>query len=111
MNDSKMYKNCEQLVKKYGQEIQLDILVEELSELIQAIMKLKRTKYNDSDWIENAISELVDVEISLNTLYIALRKELGQKIFYVLFENHYKEKENRVINLINKKRDDKNYRL
>ena len=61
---------CFEAIKEYGNQSQLDVVVEELSELIQAIQKLKRNSVNgkikrDSKEVKNVISEMADVTIML----------------------------------------------
>jgi NTP pyrophosphatase (non-canonical NTP hydrolase) len=59
----------EELLKKvvevYGKDAQLDMLVEECSELIKAVMKLKRKSGDDEDKIFNVCDEIADVYILL----------------------------------------------
>jgi NTP pyrophosphatase (non-canonical NTP hydrolase) len=46
---------------KFGLDAQMDMLIEECSELIQAALKLKRKKYNDFDSMQNFNEEMADV--------------------------------------------------
>ena len=73
----------EEAIQTFGREKQLDMVVEECAELIQAIQKYKR----DHNKTENLIEEMVDVEIMLNQLKY-------------IFHEEYK---NLSFNLINKK--------
>lgn len=74
-----------EIVKKFGVELQLDMVVEECSELIQSIQKIKRygcCKYiedlkshdikNDEFFI-NLFKEISDVEIMLEQLRYMLK--------------------------------------
>ena len=54
---------------------QLDIAIEELSELIQAICKLKRYGYTDEECYFNLAEEMADVEIVLAELKLMFDNE------------------------------------
>lgn len=63
---------CSKCIEKYGEEKQMDIAIEELSELIQAICKWKRNT-TPADTVvlrDHVIEELVDVEIVSKQLYM-----------------------------------------
>lgn len=62
-----------EVVETFGVESQYDIAVEELSELIQAIQKLKR--YKDKARKLNLLEELVDVEIMIEQLKLIMSFE------------------------------------
>lgn len=64
-------------LKKYGLEAQLDVAIEELSELMKAIIKYKRLGYR-SDVIENLCEETADVQIMLDQLRIFLHFETNE---------------------------------
>lgn len=53
---------CQSAIEKYGKTAQLNMLIEEMSELTQAICKHLRGFDNH----ENIAEEIVDVEIMLN---------------------------------------------
>ncbi len=55
----------EEAVNQWGLEPQLDMVVEECAELIQAISKVKRGKKNSLD---NLLEEIGDVEIMLQQM-------------------------------------------
>lgn len=59
---------CKQAVEKYGNNAQMDMVIEECSELIQAISKNKRGKNNR----QNIAEEIADVEIMLEQLKIIM---------------------------------------
>ena len=67
-----IYDNCKEIAKeKHSTEVN-DLLVEELSELIRAVMKLERWNYGDAflrceyhDIYDNIYEELADVIIML----------------------------------------------
>ena len=59
-------------LNKYGATAQEDICIEELSELIKAILKLRRSakyhQYSINDCMRNLIEEIADVEICIEYL-------------------------------------------
>lgn len=59
-------------LNKYGAAAQEDICIEELSELIKAILKLRRSakyhQYSINDCMTNLIEEIADVEICIEYL-------------------------------------------
>jgi NTP pyrophosphatase (non-canonical NTP hydrolase) len=59
MTQSNIY---EEAIKKFGVPAQVDMLIEEMAELTQALLKWRRCKENALD---NVCEELVDVEIVL----------------------------------------------
>ena len=71
-----------QIIEHYGEDHQLDKLIEELAELIQAICKWKQNylSENSIDYLENLLEEMADVtnlieQFSLSDKYIADRIE------------------------------------
>lgn len=58
------------IIEHYGKELQLEVVQEELSELIQAISKYKRAKSHKNH--DNIIEEVADVFIMLNQLVTML---------------------------------------
>ena len=61
-----------QIIAKFGEDQQIEMIIEECSELIQALQKLKRAKTNhagESDLIEKRLhevrSEVADVKIMI----------------------------------------------
>lgn len=69
----------DEIVNTYGAEVQTTICMEECSELIQAISKMKRGKDNR----ENLIEEMGDVYIileQLKTIYDVTDEELQRTI-------------------------------
>lgn len=55
-------------VEKWGAQAQIDMMIEEMSELTKALMKLKRAGEDKSQEIENVHDELADVKIMLTQL-------------------------------------------
>lgn len=72
MNKKLLYEVCKKCIEKYGEEKQMDIAIEEMSELIKAICKWKRnTKPSEAVSLrDNVIEELVDVNIVCQQLYM-----------------------------------------
>ena len=65
----------ERVITANGMNKQLDIAIEELSELIQAICKLKRYGYTDEECYFNLAEEMADVEIVLAELKLIFDNE------------------------------------
>lgn len=65
----------ERVITANGMNKQLDIAIEELSELIQAICKLKRYGYTDEECYFNLAEEMADVEIVLAELKLMFDNE------------------------------------
>lgn len=57
--------------KLWGKNFQMDMVIEECSELIKAIIKYKRIKITS----DKLISEMVDVQIMLNQMRIIMNDE------------------------------------
>ena len=70
MNNNKLY---EQVRDKFGVDAQLDVAIEELSELIKEICKRKRGYPNINDLAE----EIADVEIMVEQLRFIYEFEYG----------------------------------
>lgn len=73
----------QEVKEKYGVESQIDQTLEELGELIQALIKLRRTKNKSPEkhmeaW-ENLHEEIADVENMLNQLKHMFDGELVEK--------------------------------
>ena len=77
------------IIKHYGMNQQLDILIEELAEVIQAISKYKRNGYSEYaiGYLDLVIEELADVknlieQLELNNEYIKkwIEKEIEYKV-------------------------------
>lgn len=65
----------ERAIEKFGVEKQMDILIEEMAELTQALLKNRR-KPNDTEIWGNVHEEFADVEIMLAQLKTKLAKPL-----------------------------------
>lgn len=61
-------------IDTYGESAQLDMVIEEMSELTKAILKDRRNTFSDgsksSECLDNIIEEVADVEIMLEQLKI-----------------------------------------
>ena len=66
-------KLLEQMIQKYGESKQLDMVIEECSELIKAISKYKREP-EDSSCIKSIAEEEADVRIMLEQIDIMMLK-------------------------------------
>lgn len=65
---------AEDMIAKYGEEAQLDIVVEELSELIKEVIKYKRKKtHNEPYEIEHMAEELADAYVVLDIVKAVLK--------------------------------------
>lgn len=56
-------------LKKWGQGAQIDMAIEEMSELIQALCKAKR-KHRPATWLYSIYEELADVSVMLSQMAI-----------------------------------------
>lgn len=63
--------DIKKITKYYGIDTQMDVWIEEMSELTKALCKIKRYNFKP-DLIEHAKEEMVDVEICLDQLKYAL---------------------------------------
>ena len=62
-----------EMIKKYGEDLQLDMAVEELSELIKEVIKYKRTKRLGGSYdFKHMAEELADVFVVSETVYEVL---------------------------------------
>jgi NTP pyrophosphatase (non-canonical NTP hydrolase) len=61
-----IYGVCKEILERYGKEKQLDMVAEECSELIQAVMKNKRGRDNRA----NVLEEIADVELMIEQLNV-----------------------------------------
>lgn len=69
----KYNKTLNQAIKQYGVNAQLEMVVEECAELIQAIQKYKRNKNSTNEVVfnsivENIIDETADVKIMITQM-------------------------------------------
>jgi NTP pyrophosphatase (non-canonical NTP hydrolase) len=58
----------DEAMNKWGLESQMDMLIEECSELIKAVCKAKRTNFNDKQAIDNLNEEITDVTIMIEQI-------------------------------------------
>lgn len=60
----------EKVIVKFGNKMQEDMVIEELSELIKAILKYRRAHYDNYEKYTNLSEEIADCEIMLEQLKI-----------------------------------------
>jgi len=86
---------CKEAIDKWGKDKQLDMAIEELSELMKAIVKYRRHNWN-SVWRIKVLEEVADVELMCEQIVMLLGKDVEyQRIF-----------KNKVENLVNIIHDD-----
>ena len=69
----KMSEITKEMIKKYGEDLQLDVAVEELSELIKEVIKYKRTKRLGGSYdFKHMAEELADVFVVSEIIYEVL---------------------------------------
>lgn len=62
-----------EMINKYGEDLQLDVSVEELSELIKEVIKYKRTKRLGGSYdFKHMAEELADVIVVSEIIYTVL---------------------------------------
>ena len=66
-------------IETYGSEAQIDLAIEEMSELIKALLKFRRYGWSESsaDYYENVIEEIADVKIMIRQLEMIYDCEFG----------------------------------
>lgn len=73
-------------IDKWGLNAQLDILIEEMSELTKEVIKMRR---NNIFLSEEFIKEVVDVNITLNQFITLIKHDPEKKEIYTkLFNEH-----------------------
>jgi len=68
---------CSRAIQKFGKEKQLDMAIEELSELIKAIVKYRRHSWN-TVWRIKVLEECADVEMMVLQLRLILEADSGE---------------------------------
>ena len=63
-------RNLNTIVETYGNDAQEDMAIEERSELVKAILKLRRSDEKTAETREAVIDEIADVQIMLSQLEI-----------------------------------------
>lgn len=69
------------LIQKQGKEYQIVVLLEEMGELIQALMKIKRPDMDYIEWVNRTIEELVDVQINLDRVKMCFPTDIYQQAY------------------------------
>lgn len=72
MTEQEIYKTA---IEKFGVQAQSDMLIEECSELIQAVLKFRR-KPMDADTLSNLHEEFADVKIMMAQIETTLDAEI-----------------------------------
>jgi hypothetical protein len=71
---------CQGALNLWGEDAQLDMIIEEMAELTKALLKYKRAAQEDKPFFINFVAEeQADVEIMLAQLYFIMCKNTGQK--------------------------------
>lgn len=94
---------AEKCLEKWGFEPQLNVVVEELAELIQAIQKWRRYPKNDLI-LEHLADEIADVEFVMNTLMV-LMNTVNSELFLTFLREKRKYKRDRVSFRLQKPRE------
>jgi len=81
INVTKLYTEA---IFLYGKQMQTDVAMEEMGELIQALVKYRRKPCDET--LRNVIEEIADVEIMLDQLKFMY--DYGHEIPKVQFEKH-----------------------
>lgn len=74
------------IINKYGVPSRIDLTIEECSELIKALLKLRRSETDSVDLRVDVIEEIADVSIMIEQLKIIFdcEKEVSEEIDYKL---------------------------
>jgi NTP pyrophosphatase (non-canonical NTP hydrolase) len=86
------------VVESWGFDDQLDMVVEELSELIHAIQKWKRNKGSER-LVEHVAEEAADVELMLAQLHYMM-EHMADRKYIVHLERNRREKRERVVAML-----------
>jgi transcription initiation factor TFIIIB Brf1 subunit/transcription initiation factor TFIIB len=90
---------CQAAIEAWGEDAQLDMVIEKCSELIQAILKYKRSHDKEIALVFVA-EEHADVNIMLDQLAYMMSKHdrIDQKTYRVLKRDFTKDKVTRLVN-------------
>jgi NTP pyrophosphatase (non-canonical NTP hydrolase) len=79
---------CAAAVEQWGAVAQVDMVIEEMSELIKALQKYKRShsKFEKAERLKQVAEEHADVQIMLSQLQFIMRAENED---YIDFKMHY----------------------
>jgi NTP pyrophosphatase (non-canonical NTP hydrolase) len=86
------------VVEAWGFDNQLDMVVEELSELIHAIQKWRRRIGSESA-VEHVAEEAADVELMLAQLHYMM-EHMADRKYIVHLERNRREKRKRVVKML-----------
>lgn len=89
----KQEEELNQIIKTYGANAQIDMMIEEMSELTKALLKLRRDKGEHTILLRNnVIDELADVEIMCRQMEMLFKAE-GAVVERILYKiNRQKER-------------------
>lgn len=85
---------CRNAIDKWGKDKQLDMAIEELSELTKAIVKYRRHDWN-AVWRVKVLEEVADVELMCEQITMMLAKD-GE--YQRIFKNKVENLENIIVN-------------
>ena len=77
MNRQELFQEA---IKRYGADSQLNVAIEEMSELIKELCKMKR--YGDQYDVQKVIEEIADVEIMLEQVLMLFKLQQGDIDLY-----------------------------
>lgn len=76
LQDGELYKAC---LEKWGERLQTDMLIEEMAELTQAIIKHRRSKGKTTlDNFKNLLEEIADVDLMLGQLKFMVQGQTAE---------------------------------
>ena len=99
MNNIQKEQLYDELLETYGQDLQEDVAIEEMSELTKAIIKMRRAKHSNNEEkrtaaYENLKEEIADVEIMLEQLI--LMHHISQEELDEIKDNKLKRQQERL---------------
>jgi len=92
---------CKQAIKLWGEDAQLDMVIEEMAELTKAILKYKRAHESDKGAaIVDIAEEYADVKIMLDQLFVMMDSHDNR--FFNHIQHFTTEKVNRLVSRLDK---------
>lgn len=95
-------------IKTYGEQMQMDILIEEMAELTKELIKTKRRAWRDDGKYHldrRVFEEFVDVRIVLDQMELLLRAHMGgDDEYFKQYEEQRLKVLNELLNRINRDR-------
>jgi len=74
-----MEKILKDVVDAWGVDSQMDMMIEEMSELTKALLKLRRNHKNPDKYINDICEEIADVDLMLSQMKYIFSDELIEK--------------------------------